>query len=359
MTCLRNDPSLTEGLRQRAEQLAGERVVQFTEDLRNLPPAKIQALFHELQLQKIELELQNEELCLFKAIIEMSREAVAISDRQGRLIYINPAHERLFGFALAEARQRNYREYYPPESIEILDTVVAPALRRGESWQGELEAFDAGGDRFCLWEQADSLHDEQGRYLFGFGLMHNATEQRQAQQALRESEEKYRLLVENQRDLLVKTDADERILFANPVCCTLLAKTNEELREVQLSALFHPDDQPGVNKALASLFKPPHECQYEGRIGTPQGWRWINWVVKAVLGLQGNVTGMIGSGWDITERIQAEAKVSEQLAELRRWYQITLGREDRVMELKQEVNRLLVESGRPPRYPSAEELEHA
>jgi hypothetical protein len=62
-----------------------------------------------------------------------------------------------------------------------------------------------------------------------------------------------------------------------------------------------------------------------------------------------------GVVWDITERKDAEARTSEQLDELRRWHQATLGREGRVLELKKEINDLLVQAGQPPRYPSAVE----
>ena len=56
---------------------------------------------------------------------------------------------------------------------------------------------------------------------------------------------------------------------------------------------------------------------------------------------------------DITERKQAEAKMAEQLDELRRWHAATLTRETRILELKHEVDEVAVESGKSPRYPSA------
>jgi hypothetical protein len=58
---------------------------------------------------------------------------------------------------------------------------------------------------------------------------------------------------------------------------------------------------------------------------------------------------------DIAERKRAEAQLGEQLDELRRWHQVTLGRETRILDLKREVNELLAQAGRPPRYPSAED----
>lgn len=53
---------------------------------------------------------------------------------------------------------------------------------------------------------------------------------------------------------------------------------------------------------------------------------------------------------DITERKHAEALLAEQLDELRRWQQAMIGREDRIITVKQEVNELLARSGQPPRY---------
>ena len=57
---------------------------------------------------------------------------------------------------------------------------------------------------------------------------------------------------------------------------------------------------------------------------------------------------------DITERKRAELKIREHLDELLRWQQITLGREDRIQNLKAEVNRLLLDQGKPPRYANPE-----
>ena len=61
----------------------------------------------------------------------------------------------------------------------------------------------------------------------------------------------------------------------------------------------------------------------------------------------------IAEARDRALRRQTEAALAEQVEELRRWHAATLGRESRILELKREVNQLLVEAGRPPRYASA------
>ena len=62
---------------------------------------------------------------------------------------------------------------------------------------------------------------------------------------------------------------------------------------------------------------------------------------------------------DITARKQTQIQLQDQLDELRRWYAVTLGREKRILELKDEVNQLLSESGKPPHYASARTVESA
>lgn len=122
----------------------------------------------------------DDELRLFKVVVENTGEAIAISGLDGRLVYVNPAYERLFGHTLEEARKLNDRDRYSPESVEILIRDAAQALARGESWKGELDAFDASGQRLHLEERMDSIHDADGTMLYGFSLMHAASDRSEA-----------------------------------------------------------------------------------------------------------------------------------------------------------------------------------
>ena len=86
--------------------------------------------------------------------------------------------------------------------------------------------------------------------------------------------------------------------------------------------------------------------------------QFIEVTLNPIHSANGKIIGMAGTARNIQARKQAEAKNIEQLAELRRWHAITLGREDRILELKSEINRLLTTYGKPARYASAEDTAH-
>lgn len=131
---------------------------------------------------------------------------------------------------------------------------------------------------------------------------------------IEDSEEKYRLLIENQTDLIVKTDLEGRFLFANLAYCQLFDKSEDELLGNTYIPLVHEDDKPLVESAVASLFEPPFTCSYQERARTKFGWRWIEWDAKSVFDESDNIIALIGTGRDITERKFAEdkLKVSEE-----------------------------------------------
>lgn len=163
---------------QEANDRLEQRVQERTSELSKLNQA--------LQKEIIERQRIADNLRLFKTIVETSQEAIAISDPDGQLVYINPAHEKLFGRSLEEARNLNYRDYYPPESITMLNEEVVPALYHGKGWQGELYVYDASGRLFPLWERADSIRDTDGNMLFGFGMMHDVSESKRAEERIRQ-----------------------------------------------------------------------------------------------------------------------------------------------------------------------------
>ncbi|MDM8521871.1 response regulator [Desulfococcaceae bacterium HSG8] len=131
-------------------------------------------------------------------------------------------------------------------------------------------------------------------------------EKKAVENALRESEEKYRLLIENQTDLIVKFDPEGRLLYVSPSYCKTFGKTQEELVGKTFMPLIHEDDRENVAKAIDNVYKPSFTAYVEEQAMTKDGWRWQAWLNTAVLDDEGQVVEIVAVGRDITKRRQAE-----------------------------------------------------
>ncbi|MGC8866250.1 MAG: PAS domain S-box protein [Bacteroidales bacterium] len=130
-------------------------------------------------------------------------------------------------------------------------------------------------------------------------------------QLLKEKEEKYRLLVENQTDLVVKVDKSGHFLYVSPSYCKTFGKTEEELLGKTFLPLVHEDDRAATLEAMKNLYYPPYECYIEQRALTAQGWRWLAWADKGIVNDLGLVTEIIGVGRDITHEMETRLALQE------------------------------------------------
>ena len=148
-----------------------------------------------------------------------------------------------------------------------------------------------------------------------FGTGRDLTQQKRMENALKESEEKYRLLVENQTDMVVKFDPEGKVLFASPSYCEVLGRTEESIMGSNFLPLVHQEDQKKTHRALEKLGRPPYVVFLEHRLLTMNGWRWISWADKALMDDAGELKAFVGVGRDITERKLAEDRIMRSLKE--------------------------------------------
>jgi PAS domain S-box-containing protein len=144
----------------------------------------------------------------------------------------------------------------------------------------------------------------------GFATIFSDITQRvKAEEKLKKSEEKYRLLVENQNDLIVKINKEGHLLYVSPSYCRLFGKSEEEL----LNKKFAPLVQPGNNSgAMKKLTQPPYQVTIEQRALTNEGWKWISWNHTAIVDEgTGEINEIIGVGRDVTEQKKAEMALQE------------------------------------------------
>ena len=205
-----------------------------------------------------------------------------------------------------------------------------------EQFMAAMEEVLAGGARDDDGPAPEQVTEEEILRLYSERLVrkleqritqveHEIEARRRTEAALRESEAKYRLLVENQTDMVVKVDLDGRFLFVSPSYCRTFGQKEEELIGQTFMPLVHEDDRGLTAEAMKALYSPPHTAFMEQRALTKKGWAWFAWNDTAVLDNQGRVKEIIGVGRDITKRkvaeeaiLQSERRASRQRTALAR-----------------------------------------
>ncbi|HET9733864.1 MAG TPA: ATP-binding protein [Burkholderiales bacterium] len=162
-------------------------------------------------------------------------------------------------------------------------------------------------------------------YLFllvlgGTSLIFAAGRQQLAvsQRALRDSEEKYRLLVDHQTDLVAKIGVDGRIQYVSPSHRDFYGKPEAEFvgRMLTEAVRVHDEDLCCVRDAWKEMLSPPYLTSHEHRVLTPRGWRWVAVQSRAVLGADGRPQFVVAVARDITDRRRAEEQARQHLQQL-------------------------------------------
>jgi PAS domain S-box-containing protein len=254
----------------------------------------------------------EENLLLFKTIVESSQEPIAVSNPDGSIIYINPAHEKLFGYPLEVAKEMNYRNYYPPESLKIINNIVSPALSQGISWEGELDVFDANGRRFPLWERSDSILDDEGNMIYGFGLMHDISERKKAEEDL--VIKNYAL--NSSINAIAISDLIGNLTFINPSFLKMWGYTSEDEVLGKKASSFWASEE----KAIQVIIELKNKYSWSGElIGKKKNGSLFDVLLSASLvkDKYDNPICMMASFVDITERKRAEQLIIEENRKLK------------------------------------------
>ena len=257
--------------------------------------------------------------------------------------------------------------FYAPESRPIIQQAVARAIESGEPFDVELVVITAKGRR--IWVQAigHALLVE-GKAQTISGTFQDITERKLADETLRSSEQEQRLLIQNLHAGVVVHASDTQILLANEQASVLLGLTIDQMMGkaaidpawcfVREDETPMPLDEYPVNRVLATRVPLRDLVLGINRPGTgDRVWVLVNAFPSFTS--TGDLRQIIVTFIDITERKKAEEKYLAQLAELRRWYAVTINREGRVAELKNEVNQLLERLGVAAKYAKAEPARNA
>jgi len=207
---------------------------------------------------------------------------------------------------------QTFRTFMPPDELMHLGRVLQEwgALRQGQVREDEYLLRDAHGAMrsFLGRETVFACHDDGTARLI-LGTLYDITERKHTEARLRQSEERYRLIVENQTEFIVKWMPDGTRTFVNDSYCRTFGCREDDCVGTSFFPLVAREYRDSIRARTAALTPAAPEFTEEHVSLLPQGRRWQQWTNRGIFDADGHLVEVLSTGRDITERKQAEARL--------------------------------------------------
>ena len=244
----------------------------------------------------------------WRFLLENVPERMIILDRKGTILFINrttPVHtvEEITGTAIYN--------YLSPQTQKEIKKNLESVFKSGNP--SKYENIIRKADGSALWFEysvAPIKHDGQVVAAIFIGV--DVTERKQAEEALQESEERYRAVVEDQTELICRFVPDGELTFVNEAYCRYFGKNREDLVGTNFMLLIPEEDRYVAKMSLASLSPENPVNTVEHRVFAPEGEiHWQQWTDRAIFDDENRLVEIQSVGRDITKRKQAEEALRE------------------------------------------------
>ena len=314
-----------------------------------------------------ERKKMEEKIKVFSDAIADALDCFMLTDAMGNITYANESALGAFGYTLKEFLKLNINELDadPKAAKKVMQEMTVKG-----KWSGEVINIRKNRETFPSLLSAFIIKDDKGNPKGAMGILRDITARKRAEEKLRESEERYRLLIQTLPHIVYEIDVEGRFIFVSDGV-KQLGYTSEELIGKHFKEIVHPDDFEAVSRFIVLpkyrgritgaensprlfderrtngrmtqhlqirlLRKSQNETQGDYcycEIDSSGGWD------RPVEDKDKNFLGSIGIIHDVTKRKQLEEAEHEHIRELETFYKASIGREERIIELKKEIEML-------------------
>ncbi len=256
----------------------------------------------EIALQKSEEKYRN--------LVEQMNEGIATVDENENFILINNAAARIFGYTKDEILKKNLKELTTEKEFQrILEQTNI--RKTGKSSRYEINIIRKDGDSRILYVNASPIIDKKGRHKGAYGIFADITKRKQAEIALSQSEEKFRVLVENMSDFVFQIDPELRVIALNKAAKAFINRKSENIIGKKVSDLFPPQIAEIYEKSLQNVIDTSQQLVKDSILQIGHSKIFINTRLNPLLDKTGKVKAVIGVSRDITERKKLEEEIKE------------------------------------------------
>ncbi|MDM8000625.1 MAG: PAS domain S-box protein [Dehalococcoidia bacterium] len=274
-------------------------------------PAEI-CLVNDITEQKKAEEALAESEKRYRLLTDNVSDVIWVTDLQLKPTYFNPSVTALLGYTVEEAMAGALR--MTPDSFNAAMRVFEDALRREEAQPGiasgspkmDLEFIHKDGSTVWTETTVSFLRDSKGKPYAVLGILHDISERKRTEEALRKSEERFRALIENATEAVAVLSADGRIIYESPNSQSAVSRRISDLSGPGLMEVIHPDDVQKMIELFEWVRERPGESvtgevRFRHKDGT---WHTIEGTARNLLH-DPRVNGIVFNYRNITERKRA------------------------------------------------------
>jgi PAS domain S-box-containing protein len=266
----------------------------------------------------------------YRLLTDLSKDVIWTMDLNMNYTYISPSVKKMLGYTPEEFMEMDYESLFPAESFQLSKQTYDNELKRIENGEIKDHAFSyiIELQHFCkdgslIWGEVNtsSICDEDGKLVGIHGITRDITDRKIAEEALKNSEEKYRLLTDNINDLVWCMDLKLNSTYTSPSIYKLLGITPEERKYISTKDILTPASYQNVVGILSETMGKIKRGEIDGKtfsrkieleqIKKDGTVFWAETIVSLLYDKFENIIGIQGVTRDVSDRVRAEKTLKE------------------------------------------------
>ncbi len=278
---------------------------------------KVLGVSRDISQRKKAAEALRESEERFRSMAEQMVDVLFVTGTNGIIGYISPSAADVFGWTPEEMVGQNFTRFLVPSEIPHAMAKFQADIERGQPSRG-LELMMKRKDGSTFWGELNAgARRRNGQAIDVIGLIRDISERKSAERVLHESEARYRAIVEDQTELIIRWLPDTTLTFTNEAFCRFIGLPREQLLGQRFLLAISSEDRESVEKIVIMLSQEHPVLESEQRMQLlDKEVRWVQWTNRALFDEQGRVAEIQSAGRDITERKRMDMELQVRTNEL-------------------------------------------
>jgi two-component system, cell cycle sensor histidine kinase and response regulator CckA len=279
----------------------------------------------------------------FQGLFDTSPIGMSLVSPEGKWLKVNKSLAKILGYPQSELLQKTFQEITHPDDLDD-DVHKVHQMLKGDITNYQIEKRYIHKDESIVWVVlgVSLVNDTDGKPLYFVSQVLDVTKQKEYETKLAERDKQFQLITEIVGEVFwMSTPGIAEMIYVSPSYEKVFGRTTNSLyNDPQAFAkAVHPQDQARVQAELKLHKKGIWSVDY--RIIRPDGSvRWIQDRGKPIVDKAGEISMMVGAARDVTDVVEAEEKYKEKNLELQKMNKFLVGREMKLVELKDRIREL-------------------